>query len=321
MQPHSSDNTTHEGVGGQVGRYSSLDFYARQVVEGYITGRHRSPFHGFSVEFADYRQYNTGESTRHIDWRLYGRTDRLYVKNYEEETNLRCYVLIDSSRSMWFPVDQMANFTRPNKLTFAACSAAVLVEMLYRQRDAFALTLFDQETILQTECRSNALHRKYIMEQLDELLIQKSVKQQAQQETNVAQTLHSMAEKMHRRSLVVLFTDALTDATRFDDILEALRHVRHNRHEVILFHTLDNRHETELQYGARPHRFIDLESGKTINLNPVNVAKSYTTAMNECRQRLIEQAMQYHIEYVGVDIEKGIHPVLLPFLLYRNKIR
>ena len=160
-------------------RYRSLDLYARQVVEGFITGRHRSPFHGFSAEFSDYRQYNPGEPTRNIDYRLYGRTDRLYVKQFEEETNLRCQLFIDCSRSMLFPLEHHADPDQPNKLTFSAYAAAVLIELLHRQRDAFGLSLFAPETqnpdtqnssLSHTPCRSSRLHQQHLLAQLDTLL-------------------------------------------------------------------------------------------------------------------------------------------------------
>ena len=156
----------------QIARYKSLDFFARQVVEGFITGRHRSPLHGFSVEFSDYRQYNAGESTRNIDWRLYGRTDRLYVKQFQEETNLRCQLVVDHSASMLFPLEGQGDIERPNKLTFSVYAAAVLVELLHRQRDAFGLTLLSDGIDRQTPCRSNAAHRQHLLAELDTLLAQ-----------------------------------------------------------------------------------------------------------------------------------------------------
>ena len=156
----------------QIARYKSLDFFARQVVEGFITGRHRSPLHGFSVEFSDYRQYNAGESTRNIDWRLYGRTDRLYVKQFQEETNLRCQLVVDHSASMLFPLEGQGDIEHPNKLTFSVYAAAVLVELLHRQRDAFGLTLLSDGIDRQTPCRSNAAHRQHLLAELDTLLAQ-----------------------------------------------------------------------------------------------------------------------------------------------------
>lgn len=299
-----------------VDRYKSLDFYARQVVEGFITGRHKSPFHGFSVEFSDYRQYNPGEDTRNIDYRLYGRTDRLYVKQFEEETNLRCQILIDQSSSMLYPLERHGDIEHPNKLTFAIYAAAVLVELLHRQRDAFGLTLFSQGLDLSSPCRSSRLHQQYILTELDKLLEQRNADAR---ETDIAQSIHLIAEQLHRRSLVVLFTDALVHPDQQEPLFDALRHLRHNKHEVILFHTYDLAHEVNLDFDARPHLFIDLESGRQLRLQPNEVADTYRQQMTSLFDTLRLRAMQYRIDYVPVDITQGFHPILLPFLLKRSK--
>ena len=303
----------------QINRYKTLDFFARQVVEGFITGRHRSPFHGFSVEFSDYRQYNAGESTRNIDWHLYGRTDRLYVKQFEEETNLRCQLLVDHSTSMFFPLERHADPEHPNKLTFAAYAAAVLVELLHRQRDAFGLSLISDGIDLQTPCRSSAVHQRYILGQLDQLLQPVGADSRPMRTTSLAAALHLSAEQLHRRSLVVLFTDAMVRPDAVEPLFDALRHMRHNRHEIILFHTYDLAHEVDLDYDARPHRFIDLESGRELRLQPGEVADAYRRQMHEMFDDIARRAMQYNIEYVPVDVAKGFHQVILPFLLKRSK--
>ena len=253
-----------------ISRYKSLDFFARQVVEGFITGRHKSPFHGFSVEFSDYRQYNTGESTKNIDWHLYGRTDRLYVKQFEEETNLRCQLLIDQSGSMLFPIERHGDIDHPNKLTFSVYAAAVLIELLHRQRDAFGLSLFSGQIDQQTPCRSNSVHQQYLLGLLDGLL--QPVNKESHRVTSLAETIHLTAEQLHKRSLVVLFTDALVRPAEQEPLFDALRHLRHNKHEVIIFHTYDFAHEVNLDYDSRPHLFVDLESGRQLKLQPEEVA-------------------------------------------------
>ncbi len=305
---------------GQITRYKSLDFYARQVVEGFITGRHKSPFHGFSVEFSDYRQYNTGESTRNIDWHLYGRTDKLFVKQFEEETNLRCQVMVDQSTSMLFPIEGQGDTDRPNKITFAAYAAAVLFELLHRQRDAFGLTLFSSKIDMLTPCRTNAVHQHYLLGLLDELLKPVSADSRQMRTTSVADALHLAAEQLHRRSLVVLFTDALVRPDEREPLFDALRHLRHNKHEVILFHTYDRAREVELAFDARPHRFIDLESGRELRLQPQEVAAEYSRRMNIMFKELQRHAVQYRIDYVPVDVAQGFHQVMLPFLLKRSKL-
>lgn len=300
-----------------ISRYKSLDFFARQVVEGFITGRHKSPFHGFSVEFSDYRQYNTGESTKNIDWHLYGRTDRLYVKQFEEETNLRCQLLIDQSGSMLFPIECHGDIDHPNKLTFSVYAAAVLIELLHRQRDAFGLSLFSGQIDQQTPCRSNSVHQQYLLGLLDGLL--QPVNKESHRVTSLAETIHLTAEQLHKRSLVVLFTDAFVRPEEQEALFDALRHLRHNKHEVIIFHTYDFAHEVNLDYDSRPHLFVDLESGRQLKLQPEEVADAYRRQMTELFDTLRQRAMQYHIDYVPVDIARGFHQVLLPFLLKRSK--
>jgi uncharacterized protein (DUF58 family) len=300
-----------------ISRYKSLDFFARQVVEGFITGRHKSPFHGFSVEFSDYRQYNTGESTKNIDWHLYGRTDRLYVKQFEEETNLRCQLLIDQSGSMLFPIERHGDIDHTNKLTFSVYAAAVLIELLHRQRDAFGLSLFSGQIDQQTPCRSNSVHQQYLLGLLDGLL--QPVNKESHRVTSLAETIHLTAEQLHKRSLVVLFTDAFVRPEEQEALFDALRHLRHNKHEVIIFHTYDFAHEVNLDYDSRPHLFVDLESGRQLKLQPEEVADAYRRQMTELFDTLRQRAMQYHIDYVPVDIARGFHQVLLPFLLKRSK--
>ena len=316
----------------QISRYKSLDFYARQVVEGFITGRHKSPFHGFSVEFSDYRQYNSGESTKNIDWHLYGRTDRLYVKQFEEETNLRCQLLIDQSGSMLFPTERHGDIgmrnekgemrnekgNYPNKLTFAVYAAAVLIELLHRQRDAFGLSLFSGQIDQQTPCRSSSVHQQYLLGLLDGLL--QPVNKELHRTTSLAETIHLTAEQLHKRSLIVLFTDAFVRPEEQEPLFDALRHLRHNKHEVIIFHTYDMAHEVNLDYEARPHLFIDLESGRQLRLQPEEVAADYRHKMTEMFSTLRQRAMQYRIDYVPVDIAEGFHQILLPFLLKRSKV-
>lgn len=303
-----------------ISRYKSLDFYARQVVEGFITGRHKSPFHGFSVEFSDYRQYNTGESTKNIDWHLYGRTDRLYVKQFEEETNLRCQLLIDQSSSMLFPTERHGDIDHPNKITFAVYAAAVLIELLHRQRDAFGLSLFSEQIDQQTPCRSNSVHQQYLLGLLDSLLQPVKEGKHDMRQTSIAEAIHLTAEQLHRRSLVVLFTDAFVRSEEQEPLFDALRHLRHNKHEVIIFHTYDMAHEVNLEYGSRPHLFIDLESGHQLRLQPDEVAAEYRRQMTEMFATLRQRAMQYRIDYVPVDVAQGFHQIILPFLLKRSKV-
>ncbi len=302
----------------QLEKYKSLDFFARQVVEGYITGLHKSPFHGFSVEFAEHRLYNAGESTKNIDWKLYGRTDKLFVKRYEEETNLRCQLLIDHSSSMLFPLERQGDYEKPNKLTFAVYAAALIVELLQRQRDAFGLTLFSEGIEMQTPTRSGSVHQHYLYGLMEQLL--KPVKGEPERRsTTIAEALHLTAEKLHRRSLVVIFTDAFIRREEHEALFDALRHLRHCKHEVLLFHTYDRAKELELDYGNKPYYFIDMERDRKVKVFPSEIADRYREEMARDMEAIKTHALKYRIDYVPVDVERGFDQVMQPYLLKRSK--
>lgn len=303
----------------EIEKYKSLDFFAHQVVEGYITGLHKSPFHGFSVEFAEHRFYNVGESTKNIDWKLYGRTDKLFVKRFEEETNLRCQLLIDQSSSMYYPVERHANFAHPNKITFAAYAAALLVELLVRQRDAFGLTLFSDKIDLQTDVRSSTVHQRYLYSLLEKILQPETVDLQEKHPTSIAQNLHLIAETLHRRSMVVIFTDAFVRPEEHEALFDALRHLRHCKHEVLLFHTFDRDKELNLNFGNKPCYFIDMESDTRLKVFPNEIASQYRAEMARQVESVKNHAIQYNIDYVPVDINQGFNQVMQPYLLKRTK--
>ena len=307
-------------------RYKSLDFYARQTVEGFIAGLHRSPFHGFSVEFAEHRQYSQGESTRNIDWKLYGRTDKLFVKRYEEETNLRCQLVVDHSSSMLLPTEGQGDLRHPNKLTFACYAAAVLTELLVRQRDAFGLSLLSEGIDLQTDCRSSRAFQQYLLQILEsELRCKPSMREKdttktgLNRGTQITEALHLTAERLHRRSMVVIFTDALVKPSDRDPLMDALRHLRHCKHEVLLFHTLHHVQEIEFDFDNRPTEFIDLETGRHLKVQPGEVMEKYHDHMLRATADIKRHAIQYHIDYQPVDVGLGVEQVLLPYLLKRSR--
>ena len=289
-------------------------------MEGFLIGLHRSPFHGFSVEFAEHRQYTVGESTRNIDWKLYGRTNKLFLKRFEEETNLRCQLVIDHSSSMLLPVEGHGNLEHPNKITFACYAAAVLSELLLKQRDAFGLTLLSDGLDLQTDTHSSRVHQKYLLEILEKELRQEPKQAlQTLKPTHIAEALHLTAEQLHRRSLVVIFTDALVKPDDRDPMMDALRHLRHCKHEVILFHTLHYGHEIDFDYPNRPTEFIDLESGRHLKILPSEVAEKYHEQMARQTADIKQHAIRYRIDYQPIDIQQGFNQVLLPFLLKRSR--
>ena len=220
---------------------------------------------------------------------------------------------------MLFPLEGQGEIEHPNKLTFSVYAAAVLIELLHRQRDAFGLTLISDRIDTNTPCRSNTAHQQYLYTELEKLLqpsTTHAIKQASTQ--TIKQSLHLLAEQLHRRSLVVIFTDAFTEEPQ-EELFDALRHLRHNKHEVILVHTFHRALELQLNYDARPYRFIDLESGDTLNLNPSEIAATYRQQMEHQQAELQQRALQYRIDYIPVDIAQGFHQILLPFLLKRSK--
>jgi uncharacterized protein (DUF58 family) len=302
----------------EIQQVSHLEFIAKQVVEGFITGLHKSPFHGFSVEFAEHRIYNSGESTRHIDWRLFGRSEKLFVKRFEEETNLRCQLVIDASSSMYFPLPKSKADFDKTKIGFSAYAAASIVLMLQKQRDAFGLTIFDSTISTQIPPKSSLKHSKLIYHELENLLV--TGRELSKQKTNTAQSLHQIAESTHRRSLVVIFSDMMDSVGDTDDLFSALQHLRYKKHEVILFHTLDTKTELDFDFENRPYRFVDLETGEELKLLPNEVKGIYTKEMNEKLAELKLRCGKYQIDFIQADISKGFKQVLVPYLVKREKL-
>lgn len=300
----------------QFQEFDNLDLIAREVVEGFITGLHRSPFHGFSVEFAEHRLYNQGESTRTIDWKLYARTDRLYVKQYEEETNLRCQLVIDTSSSMLFPYSKGSKRIF-NKLSFSVYTAAALIYLLRKQRDAVGLTLFSNEIEFHSQPRLSPVHAEVMMGKLSELIQPESA--QLRKNTNTTAVLHQIAENIHKRSLVVIFSDML-DSEKTEELFSALQHLRYNKHEVLLFHVTDRKQEREFQYNNKPHRFIDLETGQTVKLNPWEIKSSYVQSVNDYFNELKVKCGQYMIDLAEADINEDFKHVLFTYLVKRKKL-
>ncbi len=293
----------------KIREYGNVEFLAKQLVEGFITGLHKSPFHGFSVEFAEHRLYNTGESTRYIDWKVFGKTDRLYVKRYEEETNLRCHILIDTSSSMYYP--EKTN----GKITFSTMAAGAVAYMLQKQRDAVSLLTFSDGIEIQTPIKSTPSHIHKIFMDLETLL----QKPKPQKRTTVVETLHEIAEKIHKRSLVVIFSDMFDDIHNSERLFSAMQHLRHNMHEVLLFHVTDKNTEEEFNFEERPYEFVDLETGEKVKAQPSQVKEQYQTAIKEFYHDLKLKCGQYKIDFIEADINQGFDPILSAFLVKRRK--
>jgi len=299
-------------------QFGSLEFLARQVVEGFIVGLHQSPFHGFSVEFAEHRLYNAGESIKNIDWKLYGRTDKLFVKRFEEETNLRCILVIDNSSSMYYPVKEKPGIDNPNKITFSIYAAAALMNLMRKQRDAVGLNVFADTISFSTAARSSSVHFKYLYTELEKML--EPINVETKRDTFATSALHEIADNIHKRSLVVIFSDMFETAKDSSQLFAALQHLRHNKHEVVLFHVVDKKQEIDFEFENRPYRFIDMESGRQIKVNPLEVKAEYNKAVQAFTSELKMKCGQYRIDFVEADINAGFEQVLLPYLLKREKL-
>lgn len=298
-------------------RLGRLEFLAKQAVEGFITGMHKSPFHGFSVEFAEHRLYNPGESTKHIDWKLYARSDKMFIKRYEEETNLRCQIVIDSSSSMRYPSQASLADDHTNKLKFSALSASALIELLRRQRDAVGLSLFADDLFTHTPTKSSRAHHRLLFHNLEELVDNPPSTPRG---TSAIPSLHEIAESTHRRSLIIIFSDMLDRSEDLEATIDALQHLRHNKHEVVIFHTLDKKTEFSFDFPERPTRFVDLETGSEVKLHPSEIRENYTSRISELRKELSTRCGAIGIDFVKVDISEGPIPVLARYLIKRKKL-
>ena len=291
--------------------FKNLELLAKSVVEGFITGLHKSPLHGFSVEFAEHRLYNSGESTRHIDWKLFARSEKLFNKRYEEETNLRCQLVIDCSGSMQFPKNEEVN-----KLSFSIQAAACLVELLKQQRDAFGLTLFDQEIRQHFDAKGSQLHKKILFNTLEEI----NQSNLSLKNTAASNVIDQIAEIVHQRSLVIIFSDMFENGSQEEELFQALQHLKYRKHEVILFHVTDHSKELNFNFGNQPHHFIDLESGEELKLNPTQIKEQYTQTLKNFTNNLKLKCGQFKIDFVEADIHQGFNQVLYTYLVKRSKM-
>ena len=294
-------------------QFDHLSFIAKQIVEGFITGMHKSPFHGFSVEFAEHRIYNQGESTRHVDWKLFARTDKLFVKKYEEETNLRAQIVLDTSSSMYFPVEEK----RINKLSFSVYMAAALIYLLKKQRDAVGLSFISDKIDLMTPTRTSTTHINYLYEQLIPLL--NPPDSPLGKTTSLAKQLHQLSEMVHRRSLIIIFSDLLQTESP-EELISAIRHLKFKKNEVILVHTLDHRQEQNFDFDNRPYRFVDMETGKETKLNPSQIKAAYQERASAFFKEIKNKAGNYGIDVLEADIRQPFSQILTPFILKRKKM-
>lgn len=296
----------------------NMELFAKKAVEGFITGLHKSPYHGFSVEFLEHRLYNKGESTRHIDWKLYGRTDKLFVKRYEEETNLRCQIIIDSSSSMYYPNFQKVSLNKPNKILFSVYASAVLINLLKRQRDAVGISVFSEELSLHTPNKTTQRHHRFLYHELEKILKINAIDVQKKTHSSVA--IHQISEMLNRRSMVMIFTDMISNEDDLETQFEAFKHLKYNKHEIILFHLSESNTEKDLDFDNRPYNFIDVETGESIKLNPAQYKQDYQDKTKDYLEKVKLKCLQYKIDYVSVDINNGFDQILTSYLLKRQKI-
>ena len=297
---------------------TNIELFAKQVVEGFITGKHKSPYHGFSVEFAEHRLYNSGESTKHIDWKLYGRTDKLFIKRYEEETNLRCQLIIDASSSMYYPILKDPNLKNPNKILFSIYASAVMMNLLKKQRDAIGLSVFTDKLEVHTPSKTTQRHHRILYNELDKLLAADTVTDAKL--TDSSDVLHQVSELLHKRSLVMILTDFIDPHKTLEEQFEAYKHLKYNKHEVVLFYLHEPQTEKDLEFDNKPYKFIDLESGEELKLNPNLYKEQYQNQSKYYLKKLKLKCFQYKIDLIEVDINKGFDTILNSYLLKRQKM-
>ena len=295
--------------------FQNLELLAKQVVEGFISGIHKSPFHGFSAEFAEHKIYNTGESTKHIDWKLYAKTDKLYTKRYEEETNLRCHMILDNSASMYYPQVKKLDIDHLNKIGYGVLAIAALMNILKKQRDAVGLSVYSDTYNFYTPEKGSERHHQMLLTKLSEI----SQDPAPAKETRTYTFLHQIAEKIKRRSLIFLFTDMFQTARDNDKLFDALRHLKYNKHEVVLFHLLYHETEARFNFENTPRRFVDVETGAHIDVYPDTLKAAYQEELEDYLNTIKLKCGQYKIKYVGVDIRDQFQKVLNTFLIERQK--
>lgn len=298
----------------KISSFQHLELLANQVVEGFISGMHKSPFHGFSAEFAEHKTYNVGESTKHIDWKLFAKTDRLFTKRFEEETNLRCHIIIDNSSSMHYPKLKDNQPFYESKIGFAVLASAVLMNLLKKQRDAIGLSVFSDTYEYYAPEKGSDRHHRMILNTLENLL----EKPKVSKNTDTIIFLHQIAEKMHRRSMVILFTDMFQSGNE-EELFNALQHLKHDKHKVILFHVIDNKTELNLDYDNTPRKFIDLESGEEVTIFADNVKQEYEKGVNAYFKKLALTCSQNKIKYIPVGVSDSFEKILTTYLVEKQK--
>jgi uncharacterized protein (DUF58 family) len=297
----------------KISSFQHLELLANQVVEGFISGMHKSPFHGFSAEFAEHKVYNPGESTKHMDWKLFAKTDRLYTKRYEEETNLRCHLIIDNSSSMHYPKLKESQLFYESKIGFSVLASAVLMNLLKKQRDAVGLSVYSNTYEYYAPEKGSDRHHRMILNKLESLL----ENSKTPKSTDTISFLHQIAEKIHRRSMIVLFTDMFQTGNE-EALFTALQHLKHNKHKIVLFHVIDEKTELNFDFDAAPRKFIDLESREEINIFADNIKETYENQVSNYFKKVAITCAQNKIKYVPVSVGANFEKILTTYLVEKQ---
>ena len=284
-----------------ISRLNNLFIKAKFVVEGFIVGLHKSPYHGFSIEFSEHRSYEKGDEIKHIDWKLWAKTDKYFIKQFEEETNLKSYILLDQSISMNYKSNHIS------KLDYSKLIAASLGYLMIKQQDAIGLTLFDNEIRYQIHPKSKRSHLYSILSKMEKI--------KAKEQTQISPVLHKTAEMIKKRGLIILISDLFDEPMK---IMAGLKHFRHNGHEVIVFHILDQQ-EINLNFNKRT-RFQDLETGDEIITDPWHIKNDYKKNMEKFCDYYKIQCRQHKIDYVMLTTNISLDVALSEYLLKRKKL-
>ena len=280
---------------------NSMSLRARLVVEGYIIGHHRSPYHGFSVEFAEHRSYGPGDEIKHIDWKLFGKTDRLYVKRYEEETNLRAHIILDTSKSMLYSSAEVS------KLSYANSLAASLSYLMINQQDAVGIAKFSEKIDTFIPPKARPSHLNLILSQLDD--------KDSGNDTQIGMVLHELADRIKKRGMVILISDLLDKP---ENIMKGLKHFRHQNQEVIVFHIQD-RKESEFDFDTRT-KFFDMETGEEIVTEPWHIRSNYNELISKLESNYKSNCRENLIDYVPLFTDQSLDIGITEYLIKRGKL-
>ena len=291
--------------------FGTLELLAKQVVEGFITGLHKSPFHGFSVEFSEHRLYNSGESVKHLDWKLLAKTEKMFIKRYEEETNLRCHILIDGSSSMLFPINQPYN-----KLSFSLDASASLIYLMRKQRDAFGLSIFSDKLDFYSQEKSSLTHQRFIFSNMEKIIEQK-YNEVNKKSSDISNIINQLAIKINKRSLVFIFSDfmAIRD---FEGLANAIKHLKFNQHEIVVFDVFHDQLENELNLANKYYSVVDMETGYKLKLHPKQIRSKFVERRKHLRNKLKNLFISQKIDFISANIENGFDDILIQYLIKRK---